>query len=370
MSVLKKLRVDIPIWLFVFTGAFSSLSFADDKTLCESLPYYDDLDKSFSSISIYMDQDLLVSSKKNSDRDYTMGFEISIGGDWVYKAPVYCHFSYALNSINKTFLGGLSGVTDGALYIRSGSLGDIAFTPDDLSNSSPIRDDRPYANLLYASVSEHVVYEKNEHANVITSKLTVGFLGLNVGRAVQTWIHEHGSSPTPRGWDHQISDGGELTALYYRRKMRNYPTESPLGWTQPEFVTYWDYSLGYYIEAGAGARVRWGNINSPLYVHVSDPMGTGNHAATKGNDFYLFIDLNAKYNAYNALLQGQFRDSEVTYSSNEIRHLFGQVSLGVVKSWDSHSLSYVYHYRGSELESGAGDRAHYFGGLYYSYVYE
>ncbi len=328
-----------------------------------------DLEKDVSSKSIYLDQDLFLPKHIKSDQDYTMGFEVSASGKWIYKMPVYCQLAKGLHGLNSLF-----GDYDDINYIEyyhAGGIGDTAFTPRDIGNSDPIEDDRPYANLIYLSVGEHAVKDiDSKYETALTTKFIIGALGLNIGRSVQTWIHEKGDSPIPNGWGHQISDGGELTALYYRRHMRNYGTVRDIGWDEPEFVTYWDYSLGYYVEATAGARVRLGTVNTRFFEHVSDPIMTGNHTNPKEKDFYLFLDVSTKLNLYNAMLQGQKRESEVTYSYDDIRHVFGQVSAGVVWGFGNHSLSYVYHYRGSELKNGEGDRAHHFGGLYYSYIME
>ena len=71
-----------------------------------------------------------------------------------------------------------------------------------------------------------------------------------------------------------------------------------------------------------------------------------------------------KARAYNAFLQGQFRDSDVSYDSDEINH-------GIVEAWagythsfnDGYRLSYTIRGHSSEIKSGAGDRSVLWGGL-------
>lgn len=315
------------------------------------------------SASIFLDQDMFV----KTDRDYTMGLQVSLGGPWVYKAPVYCQMTKGLH-----FFNSLAGDyrNDGyPLYFQSGSIGDTAFTPRDIGSTDPIFNDRPYANMFYVSVGEVMVEELDEYATKATSsKLILGVFGLNIGRDVQTWIHENVSGSTiPEGWEYQISDGGEPTGLYYRNHMRNYPTEKEISWVNPEFLTYWDYSLGYYVEGGVGGLMRLGSVNSPFYEHLSNPISIGNHFAAPG-DFYVFLDVSAKMNLYNAMLQGQFAQSTVTYDFDELNHFIYQYSGGGVVGLGEHlAFSYVYHHRSPQLQEGPGSRPHKFTGLYLSY---
>ncbi|MCP4769762.1 MAG: lipid A deacylase LpxR family protein [Gammaproteobacteria bacterium] len=71
-----------------------------------------------------------------------------------------------------------------------------------------------------------------------------------------------------------------------------------------------------------------------------------------------------KARAYNVFLQGQFKDSEVTYDSDELNH-------GIVEAWVGYTValkggySFTYSIRGhtSELKHGTGDRNVVWGGL-------
>ena len=67
---------------------------------------------------------------------------------------------------------------------------------------------------------------------------------------------------------------------------------------------------------------------------------------------------------YNVFLQGQFRDSEVTYDSDQLNHMIVEAWLGYTQSFASGwRLSYVLRGHTSEVREGAADRNLLWGGL-------
>jgi hypothetical protein len=82
------------------------------------------------------------------------------------------------------------------------------------------------------------------------------------------------------------------------------------------------------------------------------------------SEHYFWTGISLKARAYNAFLQGQFKDSEVTYDSDELNH-------GIVEAWVGYTValaegySFTYSIRGhtSELKQGVGDRNVLWGGL-------
>lgn len=71
---------------------------------------------------------------------------------------------------------------------------------------------------------------------------------------------------------------------------------------------------------------------------------------------------------YNALLQGQFRDSAVTISGSGLRRFVGMASVGYKHDFGGVKLTYALHYQGSQINGGEGDREHYFGGIYLTFA--
>jgi hypothetical protein len=193
------------------------------------------------AFSFYMDNDTF--STPSTDRDYTMGVLFEWSGGWVKRS----FLPHVINGIDHVFfLGGFSS-SDPALDSYSFQLGDSAFTPkkEDLGRTDPIYDDRPYANLLYVQVRRARV--KGSRTALVTD-FTLGALGLNVGKAVQTAIHKAKDDTIPGGWGHQIANGGEPT-LRYRVSLRRLFVEQNVGRTKVDVSGSADASLGFYTNA-------------------------------------------------------------------------------------------------------------------------
>jgi hypothetical protein len=195
-----------------------------------------------------------------------------------------------------------------------------------LSETDPIDDDRPYAGLLYVRARRSSV----GYRTAWTTDLTIGVLGTGLGKAVQQFIHRNVSKDVdPGGWHHQISNGGELTGRY-RAAFRWEALEGPsLGrWPRAFDLTVGgEGGIGYYTNVGANARVRLGLIASSALTqerHGSEPFlvreKLGLASADGGSrdvEAYLFATGGWTLWGRNALLQGQFSESDVTLGFDE-----------------------------------------------------
>ena len=91
--------------------------------------------------------------------------------------------------------------------------------------------------------------------------------------------------------------------------------------------------------------------------------------AARRSEFFLWGGLNVVYRVYNALLEGQFRDSEVTYTRSELNNLLGELSVGVTRELDSGlRISFTMRARTPELDDAEGE-APLWGGLIVSRSY-
>ncbi len=301
---------------------------------------------------------------KNDDRNYTMGVLLSTYGE-----------------------GSRSGVTAKGLAVidrlwsldkRPGQVcsyaqtdyGVSAFTPNDLEDPNPIFGDRPYASLMMISSFKTRVFENR----ATRTKLAVGILGLDVAKAVQRFIHNdlRVSPQDPSGWGNQISDGGEPTALYV------YETVRPLTRSENklvpdgrpfEFSYKYGVNVGYYTNVYAGLAFRFGRFNTPY--HAWEPNLTSTidqvYLATDDGDgqrdFYGFVGYVARVVGYNVLLQGQFRDSNVTFRSSEIERLVHEASVGLTYTRKSGSVyTFAIQQRSAEFD-GPFRREHWYGGI-------
>ena len=97
------------------------------------------------------------------------------------------------------------------------------------------------------------------------------------------------------------------------------------------------------------------------------PVIGGTDIRPGSRELYVWGGAKARVRLYNALLQGQFRSSELTYDYGELRHVVGEAWAGITAQLDAEfRLSWVMRYQTSELRSGPGDRDAIWGTLFVS----
>ena len=160
-------------------------------------------------VGIYLDQDLFL-PYTNEDRDYTMGLAVEFFSDNEDES-LYI-FDQLLRRTRE-----LLPVYDPEEEIsHSFMLGILTYTPDDLENTSPIYNDRPYSSLIYLSNKQ--IQANHKHA--VVSEILLGVLGTSVSRELQSGIHSFSRSifdsndpVEAKGWGNQISKGETRTGL-------------------------------------------------------------------------------------------------------------------------------------------------------------
>lgn len=96
------------------------------------------------------------------------------------------------------------------------SLGQNIFTPQDLTRSDLIEDDRPYAGWLYGGLG----FRRRGPGIMDTLELQFGFIGEpSLGEPTQTLVHKLRGIEKPNGWRHQLKTE-PTTGLTYERKWR------------------------------------------------------------------------------------------------------------------------------------------------------
>ena len=127
------------------------------------------------------------------------------------------------------------------------------YTPVDLTETSLIEDDRPYAAWTYLKASMH----KSTKDTLNSISLKVGAVGPAAhGEEIQNTIHELVNAGLAMGWDNQI--GNELGVnLSYVYKLR-YEPKPVFDWLESAYIPYFEGDLGNIstrVSVGVFARI-------------------------------------------------------------------------------------------------------------------
>lgn len=309
------------------------------------------------SWALAFDNDVLVPGGR--DQDYTYGINFTQTGD---------NARTALISLNKPLvvLDNWLGNEHKSLGLQetfSREVGVFGFTPEDISIRQANPNDRPYASLIYLSSSREQIDLVDNVA--WKSTLTVGALGLGLVGELQDVVHKVTSSEKPQGWDNQISEGGELTGRYVLARQKYFDNTSD----NLEVKSTIQTSVGYLTEASWSLSFRGGRIHSPWSSFNPELASYGEKSSYSSNakpvdERYFWAGIAFKARAYNAFLQGQFRDSPITYDHSELNPLLVEAWAGYTFAFKhGYRISYVLRGHSSEIKEGAGDRNLLWGGI-------
>jgi hypothetical protein len=315
------------------------------------------------AVRAQIDNDLFTGGGR--DRDYTGGFAVTVSGDAARDG--FLSLDPLLAAID-----GVTGEPRGNVNVHyARQLGLMAFTPGDTLASAPVTDDRPYASLIFVANGRMYV----DGRDAWSSNLSVGVLGLPVVSDVHNLVHDAMGTERPRGYDNQISAGGEPTARYSLARHRLLIAD-PSG--ALDVKTTVQGSIGYLTEASAAISMRVGRFNTSwwsfapeLTDYIAPPVPVESASSRGGpGELFFFAGARIKARAYNAFLQGQFRDSDVTYSWDEIEPVVAQAWIGVVAEiFEQTQLSYTLNYQSGELREGEGAQSSLWGGVQLAHAF-
>lgn len=263
------------------------------------------------------------------DRDYTGGIAFSVSGKqaqsgWLNVDPVR---TWVFDNT------GLISHHETDIEKHNVQYGVIFITPDDITATEPILDDRPFASLFFLTSTELTFSAGSDVA--YRSGFSLGILGLDLAGEIQKGLHHVTGSDDANGWGNQISAGGEPTAkLTYSAQYKI----SASGNHQAS--TYVEGNIGYSTDFNAAVNWRWGRLNTPWwsfnpshYDYIALPAASARGIQGSSPEVYLFAGFDIKYRLYNSMLQGQFRQSAHTLSRGEIEPLLLSATTGVTREF-------------------------------------
>jgi hypothetical protein len=312
-----------------------------------------------------LDEHLLTDASR--DQDYNGGGEVTLSGR---RGGILGRMlDRALGFVDRGScrVAGLPAVQGQSDHAFAAGL--LVFTPRNLGARGVVHGDRPYASLIFLSGGRR--YVSQDDALAYDTSLTVGVLGLAAAADVQRVLHDLTGSVQPRGWSHQISDGGEPTVRYSLARQAllanigRGPWRADSKWTSA-------MSLGTVTEASVALNARWGRIESPwwsftpeqdMYVQETQPVPPPLPEGAPPEAF-AFAGVRLKARAYNAFLEGQFRHSDLSYGQGDLNPVLGEAWAGVeFRNASGWAIQYLARWQSPELRSGVGSRSFLWGSV-------
>ncbi len=315
------------------------------------------------TLTVRVDDDSLALAER--DRDYTAGLTVT----FVDPAPAGSRplpLARPLDRIDDWLGVHASGTTER----RALELGLRLFTPGNLRAEAALPNDRPYATLVYVAGSR---LDVDAPRGVATqSSLTLGVLGLPIVGGFHRFFHHLLRSPLPGGYAHQISNGGEPTFDYALTRERL--LAGARAYERPwSLRAAFGASVGYATEARAELALRAGSLRTawwsalPLPAeYAGQPAMAGpiepRDTAQRGVVFEAAIGVRARL--YDALLEGQFRDSDVTLAPRELERGVLEARFGFATVLRTGlTLSYTFTAQSQEIARGGAARSYTWGSL-------
>jgi hypothetical protein len=244
------------------------------------------------------------------------------------------------------------------------AVGQTMYSPQDLTRSDVIRDDRPYGGWLYVGLarSDLVLDDDQRRRDYET---TLGFdLGVtgrpSLAEDTQIWFHRLIDSTSPKGWDNQIGfEPGVILKLAHKRRLL-YLQAFPVI-PQLDIVTRLGASAGNISSHGSIgllARAGW-NLPRDFGSDLAEKIGVlPDNLPTKGPSIHGFVGADGR-----AALRDIFLDGNTWRSSHSVsKEIFvADLKAGVAIQWGRLRLSYTYYFRTREFKRQ--DTPHAFGSI-------
>jgi len=188
-------------------------------------------------------------------------------------------------------------------------VGQKIYTPDNIRQSEVLKDDRPYAGVLFASFGLSLRSPRQQRL----AELILGLVGPSAqAEYSQSQIHQWISGIDPKGWGNQLGNELLLNVAYeHKWKLRVLGGEKGIG---VELIPHYSAGAGNLsVFAGAGVQVRaaW-NLPGDFGAQLVLPGGfrSSSPGGGRGPGLCVFAAIDRKAVGRNLLLDGNtFRES-------------------------------------------------------------
>lgn len=255
------------------------------------------------------------------------------------------------------------------------SLGQNIYTPEDISRSDLIANDRPYAGWLYFATT----FQTRDADRQDTIEVQFGLTGrYSLAEEAQDTVHRLRGIARPQGWDNQIRTEPGLV-LAYERILRSSLLLQPGHGFGMDLLSRFGGALGniaMYASAGAQLRGGWnlpadfgysvirpGGVTSVDALKDRSPTGSGRYTM-RGFSFYLFAGVQGRGVMRDIFLDGNsFRESHRVNRVPFVADLMAGATLG----YEGLKLSFAKVLRTREFRGQPHD--HRFGSITLSYAF-
>lgn len=273
-----------------------------------------------------------------TDQNYTNGVQLSVLSELNRNLPLTRQLGRILPD--------LYDPEDGTRFRTGFGVGQVMFTPQDISLPNPDPNDRPYAGWTFLSLT---LLAETRDRTVDTAQLQVGVIGPASGAEwVQTNWHRWIDAEDPQGWDYQLHNE---PAFVLRLERAIHTPPASVGFLDVEADFQYGAAIGTVetsASLGGGVRVgeRFGADYGPPRIRPALG-GASFFDDSQGVGWYLFAGVNARAVARDIFLDGNtFRDSRSVSDRNP---LVADLQGGLAITAGRARVSFTYVHRTEEF---------------------
>jgi lipid A 3-O-deacylase len=320
---------------------------------------------------IIAEENDVLAAKNPDDRAYTQGLRVSYQYFPGCEPDRLKKWGYAIADSKLGNWLGISTQADVGVMATTAGIGQHMFTPNDISISELIADDRPYTGWLYGTLRYEFVdvtnssvmgaYNKSYFDGLVKGQryhsfeLQLGALGdASFADRTQIWFHKQIDAQKPMGWENQLdSEPGVFAEYKYGYR---YFIEDDDGKVKFDIIPSAGLAVGnVQTYASAGFMVRYGrNIrgfpSSSLTPVVSIKEKIDKICGLKiFEECYAFVGAQARYVVHNFFLEGSIFNDE-GHSVDAENFVYDYLAgFRFAFPWQGLTIDYTYIRRSNEF---------------------